>query len=85
MREVLYPITIHNLLCHNVRLSDCSANAVISSSFWSCLDGGELLLGMAFDDCQHLILFHDEVLLVIQRDFLARILAEQNPVARFDV
>src|SRR3990172_428143 len=48
-------------------------------------DGGELLLGVAFDDGQHVILFHDEVLLAIQLDLLARILAEQDPVARLDV
>src|SRR2546426_9111176 len=48
-------------------------------------DGGELLLGLAFDDGQHVILFHDEVLLAIQLDLLARILAEQDPVAHCDV
>ena len=41
--------------------------------------------GLAFDDGQHVILFHDEVLFAIQLDLLARILAEEDPVARFDV
>ena len=40
---------------------------------------------MAFDDAQHVILFHDEVLLAVERDLLARVRAEQDPVARFDV
>ena len=53
--------------------------------FGLALDDGQLLPGVAFDDGQHLILFHDEVLLAIQLDLLARILAEQDPVARFDV
>src|SRR5439155_23418602 len=48
-------------------------------------DGGELLLRVAFDDGQHVILFHDEVLLAIQLDLLARILAKQDPVAHFDI
>src|SRR5437867_3445883 len=48
-------------------------------------DGGELLLRAAFDDGQHVILFHDEVLLAIQLDLLAPILAKQDPVAHFDV
>src|SRR5262245_42108015 len=46
---------------------------------------GRLLFGLVFDDGQHLILFHDEVLLAVERDLLARILAEQDPVARCDV
>src|SRR5229473_2518023 len=53
--------------------------------FGLAFDGGQRFLGVAFDDGQHVILFHDEVLLAIQLDLLARILAEQDPVARFDV
>src|SRR6516164_9097369 len=48
-------------------------------------DGGELLLGLSFDDGQHVILFHDEVFLAVERDLLACIRAKQDPVARFDV
>ena len=48
-------------------------------------DDGRLLFGSVFDDGQHLILFHNEVLLAVELDLLARILAEQDPVARFDV
>jgi len=40
---------------------------------------------VVFDHGQHVILFHDEVLLAIQLDFLARILAEQDPVAHVDI
>jgi len=53
--------------------------------FGLAFDGGELLLGVAFDDGQHVVLFQDEVLLAFQLDLLARILAEQDPVAGFDV
>ena len=55
------------------------------SSFGLACDGGQLLLGVAFDDGQHVVLFQDEVLLFLQPDLLARILAEQDPVARVDV
>ncbi len=48
-------------------------------------DDGRLLLGFVFDDGQHVVLFHDEVFLAIELDLLAGILAEQDPVARFDV
>src|SRR2546422_8136923 len=80
-------VTIHNLLCHDVsspvllRLPTRLLLLFLGLAF----DGGQLLLGLAFDDGQHVILFHDEVLLAIQLDLLARILAEQDPVARFDV
>src|SRR5256712_13107543 len=47
--------------------------------------GGQRLLGSAFDDGQHVILFHDEVLLAVELDVLASIFAEQDLVARFDV
>ena len=40
---------------------------------------------MTFDHGQHVILFHDEVLLAVELDLLARILAEEDPVACFDV
>jgi hypothetical protein len=40
---------------------------------------------VAFDDGQHVILFHDEVHLAAEFDLLASIFAEQDPVARFDV
>jgi hypothetical protein len=49
--------------------------------FGLIFDGGVLLLGLAFDDGQHIILFDDEVLLAVQLDLLARILAEQDTVA----
>src|SRR5581483_6859672 len=45
-----------------------------------------LFLGVAaFDDGQNFVFAHDEVLLTIQLDFLTRVLAEQDQVARFDV
>jgi len=47
--------------------------------------GGQRLRGSAFDDGQHVILFHDEVLLAVELDVLASIFAEQDLVARFDV
>src|SRR6266511_1933110 len=75
-------------ICFAMTFVSCTAqttNAVTSSFFRSCLDGGQLLVGLAFDDGQHVILFHDEVLFAIQLDLLARILAEQDSVARFDV
>src|SRR6266550_1013294 len=37
------------------------------------------------DDGQHVILFHDEVVLAVEPDLLAGILAEQNAVASFDL
>ena len=43
------------------------------------------MLDWTFDDGQHVILFHDEVILAVKLDLLARIRAEQDPVARFDV
>jgi hypothetical protein len=53
--------------------------------FGLAFDGGELLLGVAFEDGQHVILFQDKVLLAFQLDLLAGVLAEQDPVAGFDV
>src|SRR5438034_5091151 len=46
---------------------------------------GGRLLGVAFDDSQHVVLFHDEVLLPVNSDLLARVLAEENPIARFHI
>src|ERR1051326_1016214 len=43
------------------------------------------LLRTTFDDGQHVILFHDEVLAPVQFDLLAGILAEEDPVAGSDV
>ena len=40
---------------------------------------------MAGDDRQHVILFHDEILVAVEFDLLAGILAEQNLIARLDV
>ena len=40
---------------------------------------------MAFDNGQHVILFHDEVLMAVECDLLASMLAEEDPVAGFDV
>src|ERR671930_1401520 len=42
-------------------------------------------LRTTFDDGQHIIFFHDEVLLAGEFDLLASILAEQDPVTCFDV
>ena len=41
--------------------------------------------GPAFDDRQHFVLFHDEVILPIELDFLAGILTEEDRVAGCDV
>src|SRR5688500_1863579 len=41
-----------------------------------------LLLFLLVDDCQDFVLAHDEVLLTIELDFLAGILAEEDDVAR---
>jgi hypothetical protein len=43
------------------------------------------LSSAGFDDRQHFILAHDEELLIIKLDLLARILTEQNHVARLDI
>src|SRR6478672_2950183 len=42
-------------------------------------------LSTCFDDRQHFVLPHDEVLFTIERDVLTRILAEQNHIARLDI
>ena len=39
----------------------------------------------AVDDGQHFVLAHDEVLLAIELDFLARVLAEEDQIARLDI
>src|SRR5439155_25590294 len=39
----------------------------------------------AIDDGQHFVFSHDEVLLAIEFDFLTRILAKQNLIARLDI
>src|SRR5216684_1828827 len=75
-------------ICFAMTFVSCTAELptrLLLLLFGLAFDGGELLLGVAFDDGQHVILLHDEVLLAIQLDLLARILAEQDPVARFDV
>src|SRR3954454_17567239 len=43
------------------------------------------LLRTTFDDRQHIIFFHDEVLLAVEFDLLAGVLAEEDSVACFDV
>src|SRR6266849_8832823 len=75
-------------ICFAMTFVSCTAELptrLLLLLFGLAFDGGELLLGVAFDDGQHVILLHDEVLLPLQLDLLARILAEQDPVARFDV
>src|SRR5256885_1906047 len=75
-------------ICFAMTFVSCTARLptrLLFLLFGLALDGYELLLGSALNDGQHFILFHDEVLLAIQLDLLARILAEQDPVARFDV
>ena len=42
-------------------------------------------LSACFDDRQHFVLAHDEVLLTINFDVLTRILAEQDHIARLDI
>ena len=44
-----------------------------------------LLLPAAVNDGQHFILAHDEVLLAIELDLLARVLAEEDQIARLDI
>src|SRR5882762_6575904 len=39
----------------------------------------------AVDDGQHFVLAHDQVLLAIELDLLARVLAEENQIARLDI
>src|SRR5712692_12001892 len=75
-------------ICFAMRFVSCTAQlptGLLLLLFGLAFDGGDLLLGFAFDDGQHVILFHDEVLLTIELDLLASIFAEQDPVARFDV
>src|SRR5204863_4287350 len=43
------------------------------------------LVRAALDDGQYFVLAHDQVLLTIEFDLLARVLAEENEVARLDV
>src|SRR5204863_4940489 len=43
------------------------------------------LFRAALDDGQYFVFAHDEVILTIEFDLLAGILAEENEVARFDV
>src|SRR5687768_16152808 len=42
-------------------------------------------LSACFDDRQHFVLSHDQVFLTIELDFLTRIFAEQDHIARLDV
>src|SRR5215204_3723413 len=42
-------------------------------------------LSACFDDRQHFVLSHDEVLLTIELDVLTRILPEQDHIARLDI
>src|ERR1700681_801569 len=44
-----------------------------------------LLFRPAVNDGQHLVLAHDQVLLAIELDFLARVLAEEDQIARLDI
>src|SRR3984893_12205688 len=44
-----------------------------------------LLFRPAVNDGQHLVLAHDEVLLAIELDLLARVLAEEDQIARLDI
>src|SRR6266508_840253 len=65
-------------------LSRMTLRALVPTVPLTACDGGALLRSLAFDDGQHVILFHDEVLLASQPDLLARILAKQDPVAHYD-
>src|SRR2546422_11597955 len=44
-----------------------------------------VFLHAAFDDGQHFVFSHDEVLLAIELDLLTRVFAEENLIARLDV
>src|SRR3954463_13663696 len=69
---------------------DCSPYTICFAISVSCF-ALLLFLGVAggaravFDHGQHFVLAHDEVLLTIELDFLAGILAEEDLVARFDI
>src|ERR1700676_317669 len=52
---------------------------------WLLLGWLLLLRSAALDDGQHLVLAHDQVLLAIELDLLARVLAEEDQIARFDI
>src|SRR4029079_1823769 len=68
-------LAVHNLLFHFLVLLWCGPGGAAPLLF----------LVAAFDDSQNFVLAHDEVVLTIELDLLAGVLAEQNEVARFDV
>src|SRR5438876_7321806 len=53
----------------------------MAESFWLLF----AFLRFAFDDGEHFVLTHDEVFLTIELDLLARVLAEEDEIARFHV
>src|SRR5438445_851065 len=68
-------------ICFAMTFVSCTAQLPTRLLFFFLvlpLMAASFFFGVAFDDGQHVILFHDEVLLAIQRDLLARILAEQD-------
>src|SRR4051794_27269383 len=64
---------------------DCSPYTICFAIFVVSYDRLFLLLARVVNDRQHFVLAHDEVLLTIELDLLARVLAEENQVAGLDV